>query len=158
MSQAVFEKLLNLLEGKKVKFQLYEHQPVYTSQQAAGIRKTKIEQGAKALVMMADKKPILVVISAAKKVDFKKIKRIFGFRDLRMAKPEEVRKATGIEVGAVPPWGEVLNLPTFVDKSLGENRKIVFNAGLHTKSIKMDYQDYYLLVQPKLGDFSLTDE
>lgn len=158
MSQAVFEKLASLLKYKKVKFQLYEHEPVYTSQQASMVRGTKIEQGAKALVMIADKRPILVVISAAKKVDFKKFKKIFDFKDLRMANPEEVKELSGVEVGAVPPLGQVLNLPTFVDKSLGENKKIVFNAGLQTKSIEMDYQDYYLLVQPKLGGFSLTDE
>ena len=154
MSLQVFEKIVGLLDEKKISYQLFEHKPVYASEQAAKIRGTNIEQGAKALVMMADKKPILLVISGAKKVDTKKFKKSFGIKDLRMCTPEEVKKTTGVEVGAVPPLGNLMNLKTFVDRSLGENKKITFNVGLHTRSIKMRYQDFYFLVKPQIADFA----
>lgn len=154
MSQAVFEKILKLLDDNKVAYQLYEHEPVYTSEQAAKLRGTKIEQGAKALVMVADGRPILIVISAANKVESKKFKKSFNIKDLKMATADEVKRITETEIGAVPPFGNLMGLKTFVDKSLGKNKKIVFNAGLHTRSIEMKYKDFERLVKPISGDFS----
>ncbi len=152
--ESFFQKIIRLLKENKVEYQLYEHEPVYTSVDAAKIRGTKLEQGAKALVALADKKPILVVISAAKKIDTKKFKKLFKVKDLRIATTEEVKQITGVEIGAVPPFGDLVDLETYVDQSLGKNREIAFNAGLHTKSIKMKYKDWLDLVKPKTGDFS----
>ncbi len=148
------ERIIGLLKEKQIDYQLYEHPPVYTSEQAAEARETKIEQGAKALVMKADKKPILVVLSAAKKLDNSKFKKQFGFKDLAMAKAEEVKEISGVEIGAVPPFGGLMSVETFADKSLAENSEIVFNAGMHTKSIKMKYKDWVNLAKPKTGEFS----
>lgn len=154
MSQLVLEKIVKLLKDKKIDYQLLEHKPVFTSEEAAKIRGTSLKQGAKALVFYADKKPIMVVVPGDKKVDIKKFKITHHLKDLRMATPEEVEELTGVKIGAVHPLGNLHNLPTYVDKGLGRNQEIVFNAGLHNKSIKMEYRDYYSLVKPKLADFS----
>lgn len=154
MSQVVFEKVVKLLQDNQIDYQLLEHEPVYTSEQAAKIRGSSLKQGAKALVFYADKKPIMIVVSGDKKIDIKKFKTTHYVKDLRMATPEEVEELTGTKIGAVHPLGVIHGLPTYVDKGLGRNEEIIFNAGLHTKSIKMKYRDYYSLVKPKLGDFS----
>jgi Ala-tRNA(Pro) deacylase len=154
MNQVVFEKIVNLLDNDKVDYQLFEHKPVYTSEEAARIRGTSLGQGAKALVVFADKKPMMIVVPGDRRIDFKKFKAAYQVKDLRMATPEEVEELTGAKVGAVPPLGIIHHLPTYVDQSLGKNEEIAFNAGLHTKSIKMKYQDWFRLVKPKLGDFS----
>lgn len=153
-SAGLFGSIMNTLERKKVEYQLLEHEPVFTSEQAAEIRKTKVEQGAKALVMLADKKPVLVVISAARKVDTAKFKKLFKIKDLRMATPEEVEKLTGVKIGAVPPFGHLIGLPTRVDEGLGRNKEIVFNAGRHDRSIKMKFADWQKLVGPTVGRFA----
>lgn len=155
MSQVVFEKVLKLLQEKKIDYQLLEHPPVYTSQEAAKIRDSSLKQGAKALVFYADKKPIMIIVPGDKRIDTKKFKTAHRVKDLRMATPEEVEKLIGVKVGAVHPLGVIHNLLTYGDKSLGENEEIVFNAGLHTKSIKMKYKDWFRLVKPKLGSFSV---
>ena len=103
--------------------------------------------------MMADKKPIMLVLSAATKVDSKAFKKAFNVKDLRMATETEVTNLTGLKIGSVPPFGNLFDVSVFVDKKLGKNKKIVFNAGLHEKSIKMNYQDFIDLVNPKLGEF-----
>jgi len=152
--EEVFEEILKLFKVNKIKYKVFEHDPVLTSEQAAKIRGTKIEQGAKALVMIADNNPIMVVISAAKKVDSEKVKKEFGIKDLRMAKAEEVEQLTGIKIGAVSPFGMIHNLPTFIDISLGKNKTIAFNAGLHTKSVEISYKDYVFLAKPQIGNFA----
>ena len=135
-------------------FEEYDHAPVFTSEEAAKVRNTKIEQGAKALVMMADGKPTMVVVSGANMVDLLAFKKVFQVKDLRMATKDEVKDLTHLEVGSIPPFGSLFNIPTYVDTKLGENKEISFNAGLHTKSIKIDYTDWLKVENPTVGDYS----
>lgn len=155
MSQAVFDRIIELLDDKKVSYQLFEHRPVFTCEEAAKVRGTRPEQGAKALIFFGDDKPLMIVLPGSKKVETKIFKQLFGIRNLCMASSEQVEKlTTGVKVGAVPPFGNLFGIPVFVDKSLGLNQEIVFNAGLHTRSIKMKYRDFERLADPTMGDFS----
>lgn len=150
----VFEAIITLLNQNHIMYKLYEHQPVYTSGDAAKIRDTKETQGAKALVFLADKKPVLLVLPGNKKVDNKIFKNTFSIKDLSFAPREKVFEITGVEVGAVPPLGNVMNLPTYVDKSLLNEEEVAFNAGAHTKSIKMKTKDFIFVCKPNISSFS----
>lgn len=151
----VFEKIISLLNSKKVRYQLIEHEPVHTSAQAALVRGTAPEQGAKALVMCSDGVPVMLVLPGNLKVDLKSFKSKFGIKNLQMALPEEVEKITGVKIGAVPPFGNLFNLKLFVDTKLGINENIAFNAGDHSKSIVMSYHDFASLTSPIISDFSI---
>lgn len=150
----VFTKIKNFLDKHKISYQVYQHKAVYTSEEAAKIRGTILHQGAKALVMFADKKPIMLIIPADLKVDFNKFKSLFKVKDLRMATKEEVKQLTRVEVGAVPPFGHIFNIPLYIDEHLFENREIVFNAGLHTHSVQMGVADYKKISGGNVGNFS----
>ena len=71
-----------------------------------------------------------------------------------MATPDEVFSLTGLKVGSIPPTGNVLNLPTYVDEALLTEEQICFNAGDHQISIIMNSQDYLTAVNPTIGSFS----
>lgn len=153
--ETVFQEIKKLLEKNQVKYQTFEHKPVFTSEEAAEVRGTDIKQGAKALIMLADKKPIMLVVSAAYKVDIKKFKKLFKIKDLRMATAGEVEQLTqGVKIGAVPPFGNIFGMPTYVDKTLAENKTIAFNAGLHSRSIEMAYKDFIEVIKPRVSSFS----
>lgn len=151
----VFDQIIKHLDTNRITYQVLEHDAVLTSEDASRVRNTKLSQGAKALIMYADKKPIMLVLSADKKVDLKQFKANQNIKDLRMATREEVKKITHVEVGAVPPLGNLFDIPVYVDKSLGTNHEIVFNAGAHTKSIMMEYKDYIQVCSPILDSFSI---
>lgn len=155
-SKSVFEQIKSKLDSLNINFQVVKHEPVLTSEEAAKARGTKIEQGAKALIMYADKQPIMVVLSAATKVDTKAFKKAFSVKDLRMATAEEVVKVTGVKVGAVPPFGSIQEIKTYLDDKLSKNSTIVFNAGHHDRSITMSYSDYLRAEQPQFGKFSTS--
>jgi|SRR3989344_2824336 len=155
MSSKTFERIVKLLEDNQVGYELLEHEPAFTSEQAAKVRGTNLASGAKALIFKADKKPIMIVIPGDKRVEIRKFKNQFGIKDLAFAKPEEVEQITeGVKVGAVHPFGNLHYLPVYVDRALGKIRMIVFNAGLHNKSIKMAYKDYERLTKPIQGNFT----
>jgi Ala-tRNA(Pro) deacylase len=62
------------------------------------------------------------------------------------------------ELGAMPPFGNLYNLPVYVDKSLSEDEEIVFNAGTHVDTIRIKYKDFVQVVRPKIVDAAIRLE
>jgi Ala-tRNA(Pro) deacylase len=58
------------------------------------------------------------------------------------------------ELGAEPPFGNLYRMDTFVDNHLAEDEEIVFQAGSHSRSIRMRYEDYQTLAKPKVADLA----
>lgn len=150
----VYAQIIAMLKGNHVLFEAYEHEAVKTSEEAAKIRSTPLHAGAKALVMFAEEKPIMVTISGDQKVDTKAFKELYGIRNLRMATPDEVHAVTGVPIGAVPPFGHIFNIPLYMEQELQDNEKIFFNAGLHTKSVALSEKDYEKIAHPIIGVFA----
>ena len=156
MAIAEFQKIKKLLEESKVQFEVHEHEPVFTSEQAAKVRGVEMKTGVKAIVM-ANKKGnyLMALVPADRKIDAKKLGELSGFGRMSFAKPEEVIAVTNCESGSVPPFGNIWNLPTFADKRLLENEEANFNVGLHTHSVKMKLKDLVEIVKPVIGDFAI---
>ncbi|KKU73130.1 MAG: Aspartyl-tRNA synthetase [Candidatus Amesbacteria bacterium GW2011_GWB1_47_26] len=126
---SVYDQIIQLLKSNDIKYQTLEHEPTPTCEDSARVRGTSPGQGAKALICYADKKPILIV------------------HDLRFATPDEVLQLTGLQIGAIPPLGNLFNLPTYIDQALSAEERIAFNAGDRAKSVIMSYSDYAPLAQ-----------
>lgn len=149
----VYENILKLLDKRNIKYKNYEHEPVFTSEEAAKVRNTNIHQGAKALILQADKEFIMLVLPADLKADLEKLQKTKEYKKLAMASKESVKAKTDLEVGCIPPFGSLLGLKTIVDSRLSENKEIAFNAGRHDRSIKMDYEDYLHTENPEVVVF-----
>lgn len=61
---------------------------------------------------------------------------------------------TGLTPGSIPPFGSLFSLPTYCDAGLAQNEQINFNAGDHSVSISMRYEDYVQVEHPTLGSFA----
>ena len=133
------------MEAKGVKYEIFEHEPVYTSEQAAKVRGESLSEGAKSLLLKADDNFILAVLPGNKRLDIKKFKKVFGMKNIRFAKPEEVKEIMDCEIGACYPIGNIIGVRTIVDNSFLNNTDVCFNPGVHDKTIKMKWQDYKLI-------------
>ena len=154
MGALEFEKIVSFLKEKNAKFELIEHEPVFTSEQAAKIRGASLSQGVKAIVLKSGSaKFVLACVPGGKKIDFKKLARICGEKKFALASPNEVLEKTGCEIGSVSPLGVVYPLETFFDKKILENEIVEFNAGLHTRSVRMNPKELVEALQPKIADF-----
>lgn len=151
---SVYEKIIQILKNSNIEYQALEHEPTKTCADAARIRGTSADQGAKALVCVADKRPILIVLPCSKRLDPKAFKRRFAIRDLRFATPLEVTQITSLEIGSIPPFGSLFKLTTYLDSSLSTQNKIAFNAGDVCKSIIMKYSDFVDIEKPQIGVYS----
>lgn len=154
MQQSIFERVEKLLEGHNVAFDVLRHEPVYTSQQAAAVRGTPLASGAKALICKGDDQFVMFVVPADLKLASKAVRRARGWRKLRFANRDEVLDMTGLEPGSIPPFGSLFELPTLCDSRLAENETINFNAGDHSISVSMRYDDYVEVEKPELGPFA----
>ena len=150
-----FEKLKKYLEENHISYEYKEHEEVRTSEEAARARGEDIKIGAKAMILKADEKFVMLVLSAAKKIDSKKVKEILGVKSLRFATPEEVTQLTGCVPGGVPPFANIFGLDLIVDKTIPQNEFMAFNAGERTKSLKLKTKDYLELLKPRIEEFSL---
>ena len=154
MAEAVFQRVEALLREHHVPYDVLRHAPVYTSQEAAEIRGTPLASGAKAHVCKGDTAIVMFVMPADRKLDSKAIRQSRGWRKLRFVTREEVQAITGLEPGAIPPFGSLFGLRTFCDERLALNEKINFNAGDHAISVSMRYADYLRVESPELGRFA----
>jgi len=151
----VTRKVIELLASQGIPFERLEHAPVTTSEAAAGARGSRLEQGAKALIVKANEKYYHLIISAAKRVDNSKLRRILGTNRVRFATPEELKTLTGCLPGAVPPFGNLFDLPVLMDDALLAEETVYFNCGSHTVSLRMARADLAKVTGARVEDFHL---
>lgn len=154
MAPSVFERLQSLLTEHRVTFRVLRHEPVYTSEEAAKIRGTALASGAKALICKGETGFVMFVLPADLRLDSRAIRKAKGWRKLRFASADEVLELTGLKPGCIPPFGSLFQLQVFCDRHLAENDIINFNAGDHSISISLAYEEYIQVEKPELGDFA----
>lgn len=153
-----FEAIKAKLKKSKVKFQVTTHDAVRTCEEAAKLRNVSLDSGAKAMLLKDTGKKLtlenvpyyLAVLGASKRFSSKAFKKIINCKSIRFATEQEVHEVTGCLTGAVPPFGSVFGVPTWVDRSLSKEPTINFNCGLRTHSVAMSYEDYFKVEAPTL--------
>lgn len=152
--QNPYQKIIDILNAQGIKYEVMEHEPVYTSEQAAKVRNESVNSGAKSLLLKSNNGFILAVLPGGKRLSSKKVKNILKLKDLRFATPQEVKEIMGCEVGACYPLGKIIGIKTIIANSLSENSEISFNPGLHDKTIKLRLEDYLSIAQAETADIS----
>lgn len=150
----VFDRLSTLLRDHDVVFEVLEHEAVFTSDEAAQVRGTSLSSGAKALICKADDVFLMFVLPADRRLASKQVRKQLGLRSLRFANRDEVRELTGLMPGSIPPFGSLFNLKTYCDQMLRDETVINFNAGDHSISISMKYEDFARVEAPEIGLFA----
>jgi Ala-tRNA(Pro) deacylase len=153
------ETIQKILDENHIKYDTFHHEPVRTSEEASKVRTGySIEQGAKALIVRAKKQTVgkvflMVVVPGDKKFNKEKLKNEFGLTDVRFATEDEASAITnGVQLGGVPPFGNLFGLSVYADKTLLDNERIIFNAGDRSFSIGMKSADYVTVVKPIVGE------
>ena len=145
------EKLKEFLDSHDVKYVTLSHSPAYTAQEIAASAHIPGKELAKTVVVKLDEQPALVVVPASYQVDFDLLRLATGAHTVELATEYEMREEfPDCEVGAMPPFGNLFGVETFVAESLAEDDKIAFNAGSFTELVQLPYRDFARLVQPSV--------
>lgn len=151
----ILTKLREFLDQNKVAYEVVSHRQAFTAQEIAAVEHVPGKQLAKVVMLRSGKDFLMAVLPAPYRVDLGSAAAATGKRDIALATEQEFKGLfPQCEPGAMPPFGNLYNLPVYVDRTLTEDEEIVFNAGTHTQTVKMKYPDFARLVQPKIAAFA----
>jgi Ala-tRNA(Pro) deacylase len=163
---AVPKKITKYLDSADVKYEIIQHRIVYTAYDKAETLKIPAKQVGKTLVVKINGGFAFVLIPASRNLDKGKFKKVVN--QWRKKKGEKVikninfvkeawmkKKLVGVKIGAVPPFGNLWGLPTFAERAIMKNPKIIIPAGNYQESIKITPADFKKLVPDLIiGNFS----
>jgi len=148
-------RLIECLDENKVRYQVLQHPEAVSAQRIAQAEHVKGRHHAKVVIVKASDAHLMIVLPADHHIDLEKIEKAIG-KPVSLDKEQEFKSLfPDCAIGAMPPFGNLYGLPTYVDKSLAEQDYIVFEAGTHTDTIKMGYRDYEKIVKPEVKDLAI---
>jgi Ala-tRNA(Pro) deacylase len=149
------DRLESYLRENNVPFQVQHHARVYTAQEVAAAEHIPGKALVKVVMVMADGKNVMLALPASYRVQEPRLGAVLSVSDARLANEDEFAAAfPDCEVGAMPPFGNLYDVPVVVDRSLAEDETIVVQAGTHTDTLSLKYADFERLVKPTLAEFA----
>ena len=137
------------LEKHHVKYVSMSHSPAFTSQEIAAAAHVSGKDLAKTVVIKVDGKLAMVVVPANHQVNFARLREETGAKSVDLASESEFKdKFSGCEVGAMPPFGPMFDMPVYLADELSQHDQIVFNAGSHSELVQMKEPDFERMVKP----------
>ncbi|HUO16025.1 MAG TPA: YbaK/EbsC family protein [Verrucomicrobiae bacterium] len=148
-------KLRDFLDSHSIKYLVISHSLGYTAQGIAALAHVSGRKLAKTVIVKIDGTLAMAVIPASAHVDLEQVKRLTGCQDVEIASEREFMNAfSDCETGAMPPFGNLYDMPVYADMSLAENEEITFNAGTHRELVRMAWADLERLVNPTLAELT----
>ena len=105
------KQIKEYLDGKKVKFEEFEHDSAFTCKEQAKALGIEEKEIAKSLLFKVDGNKnhfVLVIAPGNKSVNAKLLKEKMHAHTFELASPEEVKEIAGCEPGAVYPFSEIM--------------------------------------------------
>ena len=151
------QQLKEFLDSRGVKYVSIKHSLAYTAQEVAASAHVPGKEMVKTLVVKLDGKQALVALPANEKVDLHQVTEATGAKNAELATEQEFgSRFPGCDVGAMPPFGNLYGMDTYVTESLTKDKEIAFNAGTHTEVIRLSYDDFGRLATPKVIRSAVT--
>jgi Ala-tRNA(Pro) deacylase len=152
----VSSRLEEYLKHSGVAYTRHTHATAYTSLEIAQSIHIPGREMVKSVILKTDTGQLIMsVLSASETVNLNILRHEIGANVLRLASETEFEHAfPTCKPGAMPPFGNIFNIPTYCEIDLARNSEVEFNAGTHDETIRMRFHDYQRLAQPKMAHFS----
>ena len=150
------DRLENYLRENGVVFGVQEHPTAYTAQMIAASEHVPGRMFAKVVMAITEGDLIMLVLAASSVVDIAKVSEVLGKQARLVSEGEFASAFPDCEAGAMPPFGNLYDVPVYVDRALGRNERIVFQAGTHNVTMSVAYADFERLARPTVADIAMT--
>ena len=151
-------KLKTFLDQNGIKYVCISHSIAYTAAETAASAHVSGKDFAKAVMVRLDTVMAMAVLRGVDKLDLHLLRSLAGASEARLASEDEFRGLfPDVDIGAMPPFGNLYGMPVYSDEALAENTSIAFNAGTHSELVRLDWADYQRLVNPVISRIS-SDE
>lgn len=149
------ERLKTFLNEQGIEHESITHEPRYTAQEIAASAHVPGKELAKTVIVKLDGKLAMAVLPATHEVALPEIRKLANTEKVELASEVEFQERfPDAEVGAMPPFGNLYGMETYVAESLAEDETITFNARSHTELLRISYDDFERTVRPKVGPFA----
>ena len=139
------------LDKNDVKYLIISHSRAYTAQEIAASTHIPGKELAKSIIVKIDGELAMIVLPASYKINFDLLNSSLGKKETKLASEDDFKSVfPDCEIGAMPPFGNLYDVPVYMARSLEDDIEIAFNAGTHTEVIRMAMNDYKRLVNPKI--------
>jgi Ala-tRNA(Pro) deacylase len=147
-------RLTDFLNQSKVRYEVLHHPEAFTAQELAAIEHVKGRSHAKVVMVKTNGELLITVLPADHRIDLEKLSEVTGRKAALAVEAEFKELFPDCAVGAMPPFGHLYGVATYLDQSLTGTDHIVFEAGTHSDAIKMGFADYERLAKPNVADFA----
>jgi Ala-tRNA(Pro) deacylase len=152
------DRWLEYLDLMQVRYSHSTHARAVTARETAYAERMPAHELAKSVVYFGEEGFGIAVVPADHQVDLFKLERVLGLPGIRLATEGELAQLfPGCEVGAMPPFGEILEMPVTVDTGLA-TEFIAFTMGTHRDTVRMSFGDFHRIANPKVAPIAANQE
>ena len=146
-------RVLTYLDAQDAAYEVIAHRIEYTSQETAADTHTPGREFAKNVLLGTPAGVAMAIVPAIHKIDLEKVRQGLGTNQVRLADEAMMSElCPDCDPGAIPPFGNLYDIPVYVDPTLTGDEFITFNGGTHESAIRMRYCDFERLVHPTIMD------
>lgn len=154
----MYERLHTFLISRQAKYKEISHGAAVTAQEQAAVMKTPGMRMAKVLIVKARDGFVMAVVPAATQADLDRLKGLIGHDDVRLATVEEMGAVVpDCMPGAIPAFGALYGLRTFVDRQLLTAPEVTMAAGSPGSAIRLRSAEFRRLADARAGDFAVPE-
>ena len=145
-------------EAHAPKYERITHAEAFTAQEEAAAAHISGWSWAKVVIVKHRDGFAMAVLPACCTIDMNRLGGAIGFGEIELASVEDMLKIfPGCELGAIPPFGRLFGVRTFVEDGLLEQRDITMPAGDHRTAVRMRTTEYLRLVEPQRARFAVHE-
>lgn len=143
------EQVFKELEKMGIEYEVVNHPPAFTTQEADAYIEGK--EGVRSKTMfMSDKKKrnfYLLILDDSKRLDIKKIGELINEKSLRLGNEENLKSKMNLQFGSVSPFGLLNNkekdIKVYVDKEILNEKIITFHPNENDVTIFIKINDMF---------------
>jgi Ala-tRNA(Pro) deacylase len=142
----IVEELLfeSYLRSKGAPFDVILHAEADDSIEKSDILDIPSEGVLKSLLIKGSFGEAIAVLPASRRIDHRLLAEVTGDPHVRLASEEELDwEYSSVELGALPPLGRLLGLPTYVDAMVLADDLVVVSSGRRNESLMLKTVDLF---------------
>ena len=145
--------LTEALESAGVDYEVLEHAPTDRAADEAKALGLSPSEVAKTIVVTTGDQSFRVLLPAADRIDMHKLRDVLDAgKDLHLLNEEALRQEyPEFDLGAVPPLGGRGD-SVIVDRRVADHESIVFEAGAHDRSVRVDASELVTATRARVAD------
>ena len=148
-----YEKVVEVLNGLDIPFEIVEHEPALTTEQADRFIEGIEGVRTKTMFLTNKKKTAyyLLIMDDQKRLDMDLLKDLVGANRIRMASSESLFEKMMLPAGVVSPFGLLNNtdkdIQVYFDKEIMSEKRMSFHPNTNEKTIFIKTQDLFRFLE-----------